>query len=171
MGIQEVSDIIGSIAYGFEESCAKCIADNSAVIVESVKEQLYSGLDGEDKALSPTYDDDPFFNEEGYWYNRAADYKAWKSTITPPRKGSMLGLDPRREDVPNLFIDGTFYNEITARRSGTTLLLDPGSGNGPDIVDKYGEQILAIGKTARGFFIENYLLPSIKEYFKKCGYR
>lgn len=170
MGIEEVADIIGKIADGFEEACMKCLEDNSDVIIVAITEQMYSGRDGNGDNLEPTYDDDPFFDEPGYWHNRAKDYKAWKNLITPPQIGNMLGLSPRPENVPNLYIDGTFYSEIRATRQGDLLLVDPGMGNGPEIVNKYGQAILEIGDTAADYFNQEYLLPALEIFFKDCGY-
>lgn len=70
MGIEEVANIIKKISDGFEEACIQCLSDNSGIVLRAVTEQLYSGLDGDGKHLSPTYDDDPFFEEEGTWYHR-----------------------------------------------------------------------------------------------------
>lgn len=171
MGIEEVSKIIGKISDGFEEACIRCLDDNSGIVLRAVKEQLYSGLDGDGNYLSPTYDNDPYFEEAGYWYHRAKDYKAWKYTITPPIAGTMLGLPPRPDDVPNLYIRGIFYSEIAAYLKGDVLVVDPGSGDGSSIVAKYGDAILDIGPTAVEYFNVNYMLPAIDSFFKDCGYR
>lgn len=171
MDIQAVADIIHRIADGFEESCAECLDANKGTVLQAIREQLYSGQDGEDAYLSPTYDNDPFFNEEGYWHNRAKDYKAWKRELTPPVSGTMLGILPRPDEVPNLFIDGTFYSEIRAQRQGMALVVDPGSGHGPEILAKYGDNILTMGTDAREFFNLHYMLPSIEKFFRDCGYK
>ena len=171
MGIDEVAEIIRKISDGFEEMCIRCLEDNSGIVLHAVAEQLYSGQDGDGNHLSPTYDNDPYFEEEGYWHHRAKDYKAWKYSITPPVSGTMLGLPPRPDDVPNLYIDGRFYSEITAFRNGDVLVVDPGAGNGPLIVAKYGDTILDLGPTAIGYFNLNFMLPAIVSFFKDCGYR
>lgn len=171
MDIQEVADIIHRMAEGFEESCADCLDTNKEVVVEMIQEQLYSGLDGEDRHLTPTYDNDPYFNEMGYWFHRAAAYKAWKREITPPIGSSLLGLPPRPDEVPNLFIDGTFYNEIEASKTPDGIMIDPGDGNGPDIMRKYGDNILRMGPDAKEYFILYFLIPSIERFFNSCGYR
>lgn len=171
MGIEEVAVIIGKIADGFEEACVKCLQDNNEIVLQAIKEQMYSGLNGNAELLSPSYDDDPFFNEEGEWYHRSEDYKAWKRTITPPVTGTMLGLPPRPDEIPNLFIDGTFYGEIKAKKGDKSLIIDPGSGNGTAIVEKYGDEILHMGPTATEYFTEECLLPAIGSFFNECGYR
>ncbi len=83
----------------------------------------------------------------------------------------MLGLPARPDAVPNLFINGKFYSEITATLKGNALYTDPGSGDGPDIVGKYGDRILGMGQTAIGYFNTNCMLPAIDSFFKKCGYK
>lgn len=170
MDIKRVVEIVGKIADGFEEACIQCLSDNSGVVVLAVQEQLYSGQNGDGALLSPTYDDDPYFNEPGTWYQRAEEYKKWKYTITPPAAGSMLGLPPRPDDIPNLYINGKFFSDITARRSGDVLQVDPGNGDGPTIVAKYGDEILNMGPTAVEYFNTTYMLPAIDKFFKDCGY-
>lgn len=171
MGIEEVATIIKKIAEGFEEACISCLENRSVTIHVAITEQLWSGQDGEGKHLYPTYDDDPFFEEEGTWHHRAKDYKAWKYSITPPMTGEMLGLPPRPDNVPNLFINGKFYSEISVTRSGGVMVVDPGTGNGPSIVAKYGDEILDLGPTAIEYFNTTFMLPAINSFFKKCGYK
>lgn len=171
MNIARVADIIKKIATGFEESVAVCMDDNKVTVLRAVTEQLYSGLDSDGGYLSPSYDADPFFEEEGEWHHRSDDYKAWKNAITPPEGGYMLGLPPRPDNVPNLFINGKFYSEIDAERHDMSLHVDPGTGNGPDIVAKYGDSILAMGDTAVRYFNEYHTWPAIKELFEKSGYK
>lgn len=170
MHIEQVADIIEKINDGLPDACLECLERNSRTVVQAVTEQLYAGMDGEDNYLTPTYDNDPFFNEPGPWHNRAKDYKAWKHSITPPVTGTMLGLPPRPDEVPNLYINGKFYSEISARRSGDILLVDPGSGNGPDIVRKYGDGILELGFSAVEYFNIYHMLPAIETFFRNCGY-
>ncbi len=153
----------------------RCLSDNSDVIVDTVREQLYCGQDNKGGFLSPTYDDDGFFNEDGEWKWRADDYKRWKNAITPPEKGRILalGLPPRPVNVPNLWITGKFFGEINAQPQDDGLLIDPGSGDGPSIVDKYnrGEvDILTPGPVSKEYFNQMYMLPAIMEFLKRCGY-
>ena len=74
----KIESVIRSIADGIEDECIKCMEENTEVVADCIKEQLYSGLDGDGDYLNPTYDNDPFFNEEGVWKGRAEMYKRWK---------------------------------------------------------------------------------------------
>lgn len=172
MNIEEVADIINKIALGIEETCMKCLADNSETVVHAVTEQLYSGLDGDSDYLEPTYDNDPYFDDpDSRWYQRAKEYKQWKYNITPPEISPMLGFSPRPEEVPNLFIDGTFYSTISAFRRGDELVVESIRGDGPEIVAKYGDQILEMSDRAVKYFNVELLLPAIEQFFKECGYQ
>lgn len=171
MRIDQVADIIHKISEGFEDACLDCLDRRFNVIELAIKEQLYSGQDGQGKHLEPTYDNDPFFSQPGYWHNRARAYKAWKKSITPPIRGTMLGLDPRPDEVPNLYIDGTFYSKIAVGRKGNVIDVDPGDTNGPEIVSKYGEKILTLGPRAVEYINQTYLLEAIGDFFEKCGYK
>lgn len=171
MDIQGVYDIIHKIVEGFEDNAMQCLSDHSGNVVIAIQEQIYSGQNGEGALLSPTYDADPYFEEEGPWYHRAADYKAWKYEITPPVGSSLLGLPPRPDNVPNLFINGKFFSEITATRRGDMLYVDPGHNDGPSIVAKYGDEILNMGPNAVEYFNREYMWPAIERFYNECGYR
>ena len=182
MGIEEVAEIIGKIADGLEAACIKCLEDNSGIVIKAVREQLWSGMDGEGKHLAPTYLEDPYLkNRKTPWFHYEEEtgkiyigpqgYLDWKKNITPPKAGEMLGLPPRPEAVPNLFIDGTFHTQIRAIRKDKSLVLDPGSKSGPDIVSKYGDSILAMSPAAVEYFNAHYLINAIDSFFKKCGYK
>lgn len=170
MYIGAVAEIIHKIASGLEECCIQCMDANRDIIHDVITEQLYSGFSANETHLSPSYDDDPYFEEKGPWYHRPAAYKEWKRDITPPSGGVMLNLPPRPDNIPNLTINGTFYSEITVRRNGDIIVTDPGTGNGPDIVAHYQDELLNLGPTAKEYFNSQYMLPAIGRFFKNSGY-
>lgn len=156
---------------GFETAIIQCLSDNAVIAEDAVREQMYSGIDGEDQLLNPTYDSDRYFEEKGPWYHRSGAYKQWKRDITPPAPGVMLMLQPRPDNVPNLFINGKFHSEVFVTMQGDTLSIscDP-NGDGPDIVRKYGDQLLQLGPTAIVYFNTQYIIPHIWRFFADCGY-
>lgn len=170
--IYEVSRIINAIATGLKEECLKCMDENRNVVESLVREQLYSGMNGKERLLSPTYDNDPFFEEKGQWFHRNKQYKHWKLKKTPPIESEVLFLPPRPVEVPNLFITGTFHDSITARSNNSGLLITSiGFIDGPDIEKKYGGEIFMLGETGRAYFNNNILLPWLKRFFNNCGYK
>lgn len=170
--IYEVSRIINAIATGLEDECLKCMDENKDIVESLVREQLYSGLNGKERLLSPTYDNDPYFEEHGHWFHRSKQYKYWKLKKTPPIESEVLFLPPRPSEVPNLFITGTFHESITAHLNTSGLLITTiGFVEGPNIERKYGADIFMLGETGRRYFNNKILRPWLKRFFNECGYK
>ncbi|MCR5044649.1 MAG: hypothetical protein K6A93_11055 [Bacteroidaceae bacterium] len=154
----------------FEDCVLSCLETNHEVVEDIVHEQLYSGLDGNGQYLSPTYDEDPYFNEENRWKGKSRQYKEWKQRITPPMQGEMLFLPPRPVEVPNLFIIGTFYDSIRTERTSDSLRVYTGGfRDGPVIERKYGEAIFSIGMNGKEYFNEHFLRDWIEAFWRSCG--
>jgi hypothetical protein len=178
MDIEQVSDIITKIADGFEDAVINCMQDNSEYFTNAVQEQLYSGLNGKCEHLSPTYDEDPYFNTvhwrhlyEGVSFEGATGYKEWKEKITPPEASTILNLPARPTSVPNLFIDGTFYDTISTDMMKDGVNVVAMGGDAPAIVAKYGSVILDITDVAIEHFNTNYTLSAIESFYANCGYQ
>ena len=166
----EVFDAVKKWTDNFEEKCFECMDSNQSVFVRAIREQMYSGLKGDGTHITPSYDDDPFFEEPGMWYHGSNRYKAWKGEITPPAPGDMLGLPPRPFDTPNLFINGKFHSEVFSQKGDRQIDIKVDeTGDGPDIVGKYGEELLDIGGRATEYFNETYLEPHLQDFFNDCG--
>lgn len=171
MNIEEVADIIKSIAEGFEESCLDCMDKNRNIVEDLIREQLYAGLDSKGYFLNPTYDNDPFFDDDGVWKGRSKDYKKWKEKITPPETSYLLRLPPRPTNIPNLKITGNFYDSIKASKGNNELqILSSGFDDGSEIIKKYGDNILGVSDTAIEYFNKSYLMPWLEDFYKSCGY-
>ncbi|WP_300701001.1 hypothetical protein [Bacteroides sp.] len=169
--IEEVYNVIHKIATGIENECAACLDDNKDVVEGLIREQLYSGVNGKERLLSPTYENDPFFEEPGRWYHRSKQYKHWKQKITPPIGSEVLFLSPRSVEVPNLFITGRFHDSVSAKLIGDGLNIDTeGFIDGPDIKEKYGENIFMLGNTGKKYFAKNILRPWLDKFMKNSGY-
>lgn len=161
---------VHSVVTGLEQACADCLMENKAVVEELIGEQLYSGLDGDTNSLRPSYSDDPFFDIKGRWYHDSDGYIEWKKKITPPVTSLRLNLPPRPIDVPNLYITGAFHESIRASVNGDSLSIGTfGFTEGPDIVRKYGDNILNLGVDAREYIVLEMLEPFIGDFFKKYG--
>jgi hypothetical protein len=178
MDIEEVTNIITQIADGIEDAVLKCMHENSRYFSQAVREQLYSGLNGAGEYLSPTYEEDPYFKTvdwhqdwEGVTYTGAEGYKEWKMVVSPPERSEELKLPPRPASVPNLFIDGTFYNTIENVKVGDGVSVVASGGDAPMIVAKYGAVILDITDVAIEHFNTNYTISAIETFYSNCGYK
>ena len=167
----DVADAIKAMAEGFEGEMLACLGEHATEAETAVRDQIYSGLSGDDSLLEPTYDNDPYFDDPtSPWYKRAADYKGWKMSITPPSKGWLIDTPPRPAHVPNLYIDGTFHSTIYAQMNGDQLSVKVSGGDSEAIVAKWGDNILRLGSYAIDFFNYMILSPRIETFFAKCGW-
>lgn len=156
---------------GFEPAIIKVMHDNKNEFVDYIQEQLFSGIDGNDKELRPTYLNDPWFDSDdaGIWRNNARGYMAWKKKITTPTP-SYLGISPRKYNIPNLIITGSFYESIRPVVTPEGISIETrGFQDGPAIESKYGSDIFGISSYARNYFIKYLLIKEIDSYFAKYG--
>ena len=168
----KLESVIDAIYNGLSESVLQCVDAHKDIVVTNITEQLYSGIDGNGEFLSPTYDDDPYFKEEGPWHGANYAYKKWKQKITPPVRSLRLNLPPRPVNVPNLFITGTFHGSIKAARIGDVIrVYTAGFNDGPLIEQKYGEAIFKMADDAVEWFNIYALRPWLNQFMTDCGYR
>lgn len=136
---------------------------------EYIREQLYSGLDGDQNELKPGYMEDPYFNIYKNPKKAAENYKNWKTRIQRP-KPSYLGFPARNNNTPNLIIRGDFYSSITAIPISEGIkIVSFGVSFGADIESKYGSQIFKVSTKAREHYIMYRLIPHIDKFTKQCG--
>lgn len=172
MDFDRIEKVIDAIKDGISESILTCLEEKRSIITMCITEQLYSGLDGNDDYLSPSYEDDPYFRELGPWHWRNYAYIKWKERITPPMRSLNLNLPPRPLTVPNLFISGVFHSSITAARVGNVVkVYTSGFQDGPLIEQKYGEAIFKLTDDAKEYFNIYALRPWLNDFIRNCGYR
>lgn len=136
---------------------------------EFITEQLYSGVNGDEVPLRPTYTQDPYFMQFKNPKAEAERYKKWKAKIQPPAR-SYLGFKPRNIDTPNLIIRGDFYSSITAVPIADGIMIaSQGLMFSTDIEKKYGNVIYKIGDKAKSHYIRFFMIKRILTYMKECG--
>lgn len=165
---------------GIQPEILRCMDGNKHEMVLSVREQLYSGIDGRGAPLSPSYSQDPYFRdhragffdeESDNWvscFMRPDLYIEWKQRITPPEASQRLGLPARSSDTPNLFIIGTFHGTIDAKASPHGVeIFTFGWDKGPIVERKYGSQIFALSEPAVCHFNDNFLWPWLRKWYDR----
>lgn len=168
--IKDLVDGFASLVDGFDGMLRKTMEESRGDVYDLVTDQLYSGVNGRDKPLRPTYLHDPWFksDEAGKWKNNGKGYAMWKKEEHPPAP-SFQGYPPRDVYTPNLIITGEFYNSIRVNVSPEGLKIGSETTMGKDIEKKYGSIIFGLGPRSRRYFIEYILNPALKEYFSKFG--
>lgn len=164
--IKGASDTFARLNAGFPPMLTQLIQANGMELGGYVREQLWSGLDGDEKELRPTYLTDPYFKERygSAWRIMAERYADWKMEITPPSSGR-LGFRPRDRVVPNLFIDGTFHRSIMPRNIDGGITFSSQVGFATEIEQKYHDTIYKVSRTARKHFLDNFVRGAIRDYF------
>jgi len=163
-----------ALVEGFSSMIHNIMVAQKEEVPVYITEQLYSGLNGNDKPLRPTYLNDPYFKsiESGKWYKNARGYMLWKQSITPPYASSWLGIPRRSPETPNLIIRGDFHNSIVAVPVDKGLRIGSvGVDFSSDIERKYGQAIYKLGSYAKKHFIEKYVKKGISDYFRRFGVR
>lgn len=150
---------------GYGPMIEKVITYNADFAANAVREQLESGLDGNEKELQPSYLNDPFFKTR----KEAVKYMRWKERITPPVR-SELGLRERPVKTPNLRINGYFHHSIQAVRvDGGLKVVSHGVDFAKDVENKYGNALYQLGRTAKRKFYRDHLRRAMKEYYRLFG--
>lgn len=175
--IADIRDRVRRIKEGIEPEILTCMDVNAHEMAYSVREQLYSGIDGRGAPLSPSYSQDPWFrNKRAGFFDEEYDmwvpcfmhperYIAWKQHITPPEPSDRLGLPARDIDTPNLFIVGTFHGSISARGTSRGVeIFTFGWDEGTAVERKYGSQIFALSEPAVAHFNQNFLMPWLRDW-------
>ena len=163
--IKEVSDRAGMFVSGFRPMLEACIVRNRGFVEMAVRDQLESGVDGNEKELRPNYLNDPYFKTR----KEAERYMRWKERITPPRE-SVLGLRPRAVKTPNLRINGFYHQSIRALATdGGVRVVSGGVDFSPEVEHKYGGALYKLGRTARRKFYRDYLRKELRAYYRRFG--
>ena len=164
--IKGASDTFQRLNAGFPPMLTQLIQANGMELGGYIREQLWSGLDGDEKGLRPTYLTDPYFKERygSAWRIMAERYADWKMEITPPSSGR-LGFRPRDRVVPNLFIDGTFHRSIMPRNIDGGVTFSSQVGFATEIEQKYHDTIYKVSRTARKRFLDDFVRGAIRNYF------
>lgn len=159
-------------AQGFEPMVRDIMARNKEEVSQYIIEQLWSGINGNDKPLRPTYFNDPYFKtkEAGYWYKNAKGYAAFKQRIAPLMHSDLINAPVSSKGTPNLIITGEFHDSITATPTDKGLKIGSEDVSfSSDIERKYGQAIYKVGSYARKTFMERHIKQGIADYFRKFG--
>ena len=149
MDLEDYARGWNKFAKGLEGELIKQMHEKKELFEEFVTEQLYSGVNGDEVPLRPTYTQDPYFMQFKNPKAEAERYKKWKAKIQPPAR-SYLGFRPRNIDTPNLIIRGDFYSSITAVPiADGVMIASQGLMFSADIENKYGNYCDDCGATIK----------------------
>lgn len=168
--VRRASENFARLAGALPVVLERLIQKDKALVEDYITDQLYSGVDGNEQDLSPDYLHDPYFKQYGKRADRVArGYMAWKMRITPPIR-SWLGLDPRKPNVPNLYINGYYHSRIRATEKEGGLSITGTASFSSEIEAKYGSDIYKVSPTARKHFLDEKIKPFLCMALNPRGY-
>ena len=162
--IKDISEQVSMFVNGFRPMLETTIMRNRDFIDMAIRDQLESGLDGDEKELRPNYLNDPYFKTR----KDAERYMRWKERITPPRE-SRLGLRPRAVKTPNLRINGFYHQSIRSVVVDGGVRIEAGANFSSEIEGKYQNNLYKLGHTAKRQFYRQILRKELRAYFKRFG--
>lgn len=122
------------------------VSEHNPSLTELNTNQLWEGKGSDDKNLSPKYSEDPYFKSA----ESAQRYADWKWKISP---------SSRNKDVPNLYIDGTFYKSIDFKKGEKEIDFYSKTSHGNNVVAKFPEA-LGLNKTTM-IEVNKNVLPNL----------
>jgi len=128
------------------------MTENIQVLGEINLSQMYAGKTRAGIDLSPTYLEDPYFDDKG-GVAAAMRYSNWKDRITPSPK--------RKRFVPNLIINGYYYSSRQVAVSGNKIVYSSAYIE-QDIIDKYGPEVNGLGGEYKSEFLTQHIGPAVR---------
>jgi hypothetical protein len=116
-------------------------------------EQMYDGKTSKGVDITPSYVDDPYWDEHG---GRAAAqaYSDWKDKITPSLR--------RNPGTPNLFINGYYHSSISVIAGKESIVWASSFNSEPDIRSRF-KHIYGLGGRYKTIYLREYLAPILRD--------
>lgn len=134
-----------------ENSVIKAIEQTSDDLLTLNQQQLYAGRLSDGSPVTPGYLEDPYFKSQ----ESAQRYSDWKDEITPN--------DERPPGVPNLFINGRFYQSWTIRASAEKITFESSDPDAMDIEERFGEKMYGLDDENMDTYRRDNFFPVLKE--------
>lgn len=131
-------------------------------IIEQQRIQLLEGKAADGTDMHPFYSED--LKPTGYFRSKqsAANYAAWKQTLSYPYSVQ------RKPDAPNLYITGIFHNDLGVSFTDTGVGIIPDTAYAANIMNKYGKNAFGLCREKWGVIFgekgaKNELIEKVKE--------
>lgn len=134
-----------------EGAVVDTIEDTATDIIALNQKQLYAGRLADGSPLTPGYLDDPYFKS----HESAQRYSDWKDEITPN--------EDRPKGVPNLFINGFFYESWSISATAQKITFQSSDPNAMDIEEKFSTRIYGLDDENMSEYRKENFFPVLKE--------
>lgn len=134
-----------------EGSVVDVIDQTADSIIALNQKQLYSGRLQDGSPVTPGYLEDPYFKST----EAAQRYSDWKDEITPNEE--------RPKGVPNLFINGRFYESWSIKASADKITFESSDPDAINIEEKFGTGIYGLDDDNMNEYRQETFFPALKE--------
>lgn len=131
------------------------IEDTAVDIIALNQKQLYAGRLSDGSPVTPSYLEDPYFSSA----EAAQRYSDWKDEITPNSE--------RPPGVPNLFINGFFYDSWSISATPDKITFQSSDPDAADIEDKFSNRIYGLDQENMTDYRKNSFFPILKEHIQE----
>ena len=151
----DLSRSLESLAGGLGKIAFDWLEQNEDYLISTNQEQMYSGKTAEDVPITPTYSQDPYFDNP----IEALAYAKYKDAWSHP---------DRDWDTPNLFINGNWYYKHikVVRFKPVEMVFSVRHPMGREIWAKY-PTTLGITPDNMGEINMDFILPAVIKGIKK----
>jgi hypothetical protein len=140
MGIGQLLNNAKTLRQGLQDGALvrSVLERHGDEIIEQQRIQLLEGKAADGSDMHPFYSED--LKPKGYFHSRAtaANYAAWKQTISYPYTVR------RNHDAPNLYITGIFHNDLQVVFSSDWVGIVPDTMYAAVIMNKYGKNAFGL---------------------------
>lgn len=140
-------------AFDLNDEITKILSNHSEELLDLNKQQMWDGKRADGENITPSYSQNPYFKKPG----AAERYANWKAKITPSSIRPM--------DVPNLFINGKFYDSLSY--SANDWVIKTTSSLGEDVISIH-KNVLGIMPENSKIFNDEILTPELTEAYQKA---
>lgn len=169
MGIQELIKKFEAVQKSISEipvTVSNIVVREQNVLLSLNRDQMLLGRNAEGEVLTPSYLDDPYFDNS----RQAEAYANMKYRLESEHKARIENptIYPDKDrNTPNLIVTGPFQDNMFILPEGQSFLLGSTYSDARDIEEKYHGLVFGIAPASKMFFYKNYLRPALLKLLTK----
>lgn len=147
--INRVDNVISSV-----------INEKKDILLSLNKDQMLLGRNASGEILSPSYLNDPYFDNKV----KAESYAVMKQRLQPTHDSMIKNptIYPNKDkNTPNLIVSGPFQNSMFITTSENEFIIGSTYIDSYAIENKYNNDVFGIAPSSAMFFYEHYIRPAI----------
>lgn len=153
-------DVVKKRGKRVPDTVSRVVNKRLQVLLSLNRDQMLLGRNTEGEILTPSYLNDPYFDNK----LQAQIYAAMKYSLESQHKSRIENptLYPDKDrNTPNLIVTGTFQDNMFVFPEGDSFLIGSTYSEAGDIERKYRNLVFGLSPESKDFFYENYIYPEL----------